>query len=257
MSYLPPEKIFLSFFQIEVSPLGLEELIEKINFYIVSGQNCFIGGQNLHSVYLSHTDEEFKALQGQNEILLSDGFPVFLSARLTNHALAKKVTRIGSTDWIPRLAGVESLERVIVCGSDIQSNSNAVERLKVMLGSRIEVRGVAGASWNQDKQSELVACINSFAPQVLLLGLGMPLQERVAFILRTELGGKLPLVVALVGGAIDQISGKQTNAPRWLGRLGLEWGFRFITQPRRLFNRYFVEPWKLAWILLFRRGDAS
>jgi exopolysaccharide biosynthesis WecB/TagA/CpsF family protein len=60
-------------------------------------------------------------------------------------------------------------------------------------------------------------------------------------------------VVAAVGGAIDQLSGLQSNSPRWLGKMGLEWLWRFASQPKRLFFRYWVEPFLLAGVLVWAK----
>ena len=71
-------------------------------------------------------------------------------------------------------------------------------------------------------------------PQLVLVGLGMPLQEEV---LRRRLDSLPPAVYCAVGGAIEQIAGIQKLAPRWLGRLGLEWAWRLLLHPRRVAYR--------------------
>jgi len=77
---------------------------------------------------------------------------------------------------------------------------------------------------------------------VVLVGMGMPIQENWI----AQNAHRLDQGVLLsVGGAFDYEAGVQIPAPRWLGRLGLEWLFRFAVQPKRLFRRYFVEPWSL------------
>ncbi len=92
-------------------------------------------------------------------------------------------------------------------------------------------------------EAAVVAAIAAFQPQVLLVGMGMPLQE--GFIVRNL--EALPACVILpVGAAFDYEAGVQTPAPRWMGRVGLEWLFRLVRDPRRLFVRYCIEPWSLV-----------
>jgi N-acetylglucosaminyldiphosphoundecaprenol N-acetyl-beta-D-mannosaminyltransferase len=84
----------------------------------------------------------------------------------------------------------------------------------------------------------------------VLLGLGMPLQEQVLARRRANLP---PAVYCAVGGAIEQIAGVQKLAPRWIGRLGLEWAWRLMLHPQRVAYRVFCEPWVLLGLLLRRR----
>ena len=62
-----------------------------------------------------------------------------------------------------------------------------------------------------------------------------------------------PAVYCAVGGAIEQIAGVQKLAPRWIGRLGLEWAWRLLLHPQRVAYRVFGEPWVLLGLLLRRR----
>jgi N-acetylglucosaminyldiphosphoundecaprenol N-acetyl-beta-D-mannosaminyltransferase len=87
-----------------------------------------------------------------------------------------------------------------------------------------------------------VETINRFGPDVIFVGMGMPRQE--AWIARNYDALRSGVVFS-VGAAFDYEAGAQIAAPRWLGRVGLEWLFRFAVDPKRLFIRYFVEPWSL------------
>jgi N-acetylglucosaminyldiphosphoundecaprenol N-acetyl-beta-D-mannosaminyltransferase len=97
--------------------------------------------------------------------------------------------------------------------------------------------------------SEAVAAIQVFQPDLVLVGLGMPRQE---YFLLENLESLPPSTYATVGGAIDYIGGTTTLAPRWLGRVGLEWAWRLAHDPRRLANRYLVEPFALLARMLGR-----
>ena len=89
----------------------------------------------------------------------------------------------------------------------------------------------------------MAAEINAFAPHILLVGMGMPRQE--AWIVRNHsaLG---PCAIFSVGAAFDYEAGAQRAAPRWMGKVGLEWLFRLAADPGRLFTRYCIEPWFLV-----------
>ena len=90
-----------------------------------------------------------------------------------------------------------------------------------------------------------------FDPDVLMVGMGMPLQEIWAVENRSALARG---VILTVGAAFDYEAGAQTTPPRWTGRLGVEWLARLIDQPRRLGYRYLIEPW---WLLGPALGDVG
>jgi N-acetylglucosaminyldiphosphoundecaprenol N-acetyl-beta-D-mannosaminyltransferase len=107
-----------------------------------------------------------------------------------------------------------------------------------------------GEGWKVELEDSAATWLTEFRPQLVLLGLGMPLQEQV---LTRRLATLPPAVYCAVGGAIEQIAGIQKLAPRWLGRLGLEWAWRLVLHPRRVAYRVFGEPWLLAGLLIRRR----
>ena len=142
--------------------------------------------------------------------------------------------RLGSMDWIPELGRVNNLERVAVVGAGRDANTKAVARIRSIIPTAT-VDGMPGEDWDHALETAVVDWLGDFRPQLVLLGLGMPLQESV---LNRRLHQLPPAVYCAVGGAIEQVAGVQKLAPRWLGRLGLEWAWRIGTEPRRLGPRY-------------------
>ena len=92
------------------------------------------------------------------------------------------------------------------------------------------------------KNQNICDKINNFEPNILMVGMGMPRQERWILknfdILQVN-------VILNCGACFDYIAGEQKTPPRILGKLGLEWFFRFLNDPNRLFRRYFIEPFYL------------
>jgi N-acetylglucosaminyldiphosphoundecaprenol N-acetyl-beta-D-mannosaminyltransferase len=144
---------------------------------------------------------------------------------------------------------VAGLKRIAVIGAGAVANAGAVARLReIVPGARVD--GMPGEGWNEDVEVAAVEWLNRLRPQLVLLGLGMPLQEQV---LARRLAVLPPAIYCAVGGAIEQIAGVQKLAPRWIGRLGLEWAWRLMLHPQRVAYRVFGEPWVLMGLLLRRR----
>ena len=77
-----------------------------------------------------------------------------------------------------------------------------------------------------------------YQPALIVLGMGMPRQEEVAAALRSTLN--YPCLIVCGGAIIDFWAGKTPRAPLWVRRVGMEWGFRLVMEPRRLFQRYVI-----------------
>lgn len=240
----------LRLLDVEVTALPEHRMAEVLGDLIAEGGRRTVVGHNLHSCYLYHTLAGFKALYDSADVVLMDGAPVYaIWKRQRTAATADSSFRVGSTDWIKHLASVTGLDRLAVVGTNSPSNAEACRRLGMQL-PQTEVLGLAGEDWGPDRERAVVDELRAFRPNLVLVGLGMPLQETFLWQRRDDLPDA---VYGAVGGAVDQISGHQRLAPRWLGRLGFESLWRLIHSPRRVFGRVFIEPWKLAAVLASRK----
>ncbi|WP_261622883.1 WecB/TagA/CpsF family glycosyltransferase [Nesterenkonia marinintestina] len=240
-------------FDIDVTPLTLDQLLSEICDAVDHGGRLMVAGHNLHSVYLSTTDDSFRRFYERTDIKLIDGMPVLAALNLGDMLAGRGATgvshRLGSTDWIRECDRLHCVRRVAVLGAPEPSNSAAVEHMAGR-SRHVEYLGIPGHPWDERRLPELLGRLQDFDPQVLFVGMGMPLQESIAVAVAD--GTRIP-VIATVGGAVDQISGAQSLAPRWLGRTGFEWAWRLASDPRRFAGRYLVEPVRLARALLARR----
>ncbi len=90
----------------------------------------------------------------------------------------------------------------------------------------------------------LLHSINTFRPDILLVGMGMPTQERwlLKYLDQLDVG-----FVTQAGGTLDYYTGAQAKPPLWLSRAGLAWLYRLVHDPRRLWRRYLLEPLALLY----------
>ena len=129
-------------------------------------------------------------------------------------------------------------------------------RLAAAMRERVPGLNVAGtleppfATLDQLTSPETAAVINSTHADIVWVGISSPKQERWMATMRPLL--EAPVLIG-VGAAFDFHSGMVRQAPRWMQRSGLEWLFRLITEPRRLWRRYLVNnPW-FVWALALQR----
>jgi N-acetylglucosaminyldiphosphoundecaprenol N-acetyl-beta-D-mannosaminyltransferase len=195
---------------------------------------------NLHSAYIFQVDPEFRSFYERADRVVIDGAPIRVAGSLGSRKWLSSDYRIGSTDWIACLSRTADTGVLAVLGATPESNAAAVRALRHQLtGTGWAVHGLNGYRASED----LVAWLDHVKPTLVLVGMGMPDQERFL----AENWEHLPAATyATVGGAIDYIAGTGRLAPRWVGRMGMEWAWRLAHDPTRLAHRYLIEPVLLA-----------
>ena len=97
---------------------------------------------------------------------------------------------------------------------------------------------------NDEKEiSKIITMINKAKPDILAVGLGAPKQEKFIYKYKDKLN--VPISLA-IGASIDFEAGNVKRAPRWMQKSGLEWFYRFLKEPKRMFKRYFIDDLKIV-----------
>ncbi len=235
---------------VNITPLSITELQGVIAQAAQDGQRWVLANHNLHSVYLFQRDPKLREFFAKARLAHVDGMSLVLLARLLGHPVARS-QRVTYVDLIrPLMAQAEkSGWRVFFLGSRPGVGEKASEILKTECpGLCIRTHhGYFDRRPGSPENSEVVSRINSFRPHLLIVGMGMPLQEHWVLdnIERLDTNS-----VLLVGACMDYIAGAVPTPPRWMGRAGMEWLYRLMCEPRRLGRRYLVEPWYIAWLVL-------
>lgn len=233
---------------IRVTPMTASDTVAWLS--AVEGKRLLLN-HNLHSAYLYQKDPAFRDFYERAERVVIDGAPILWFARRKAPQGLAAQYRIGSTDWIERLAEADAPGRLFIYGAAEESNRRAVSNLRKELVPRgWHVEGKDGYA----DRDEAIEWLRAGEPTLVMVGLGMPLQEEFLQAAWDELPDA---VYATVGGAIDYAAGNTLLAPRWMGRFGIEWLWRLVHDPRRLAHRYLVEPFKLAWSLVTKERHRS
>ena len=209
---------------------------------------------NAHCLNLCYGDPALRRFFGGADLVFCDGAGVRLAARVLGGRIPERITY---ADWLPRLATFAEEEdlSLFFLGARPGVAGKAAERLR-RTHPDVKVAGVRHGFFDPavdgPENGAVVAEINASAPDILLLGLGMPLQERWLM----ENRHKLNFGVALTGGAVfDYAAGNLRRGPRLLTDNGLEWLARLLIEPRRLWRRYlFGNPLFVARVLRQRFG---
>ena len=202
----------------------------------------FLANHNVHSLYLLPKHQRFKEYYDYVDYIWLDGMPVVLMLRLLGHPV-KTRHRLTFLDWqesFYKLAN-ENSYRIFLLGGKDKVVEKATSQLSRMYPS-IDFSFHHGYL-DEQENLQVLAAIKEMQPDILLVGMGMPLQEQWIWNNRSTIAAR---VIMPIGGYFDYVAGNTYTPPRWAGKLGLEWFFRFASDPQRLAYRYMVEPWSVA-----------
>jgi N-acetylglucosaminyldiphosphoundecaprenol N-acetyl-beta-D-mannosaminyltransferase len=229
---------------VEVDGVVLPQLLDHIADAVRVRDRLVIGHHNLHSARLVRDDSGMQRFFDRADTVLVDGMALVGAARAAGLPL-ERANRLTCVDWIPALLAVAQRRswRVFLLASDAQGFEKGIAAVRECFPS-LDVGGRDGwFSMGSPEDDDVVAAIAAARPDVLLVGMGMPRQERW---LADRLDALDVPVVATVGGWLDYVAGTRVTPPRWVASLGFEWLVRLVDEPRRLGHRYLVEPWPLV-----------
>ncbi len=235
---------------IPLAPVQIPDLIAQMETWIAERNNgkC-VTFANVHVVMEAQRDKAFRSvLDGDHAFIVPDGKPLVWLGRWSGFPLKHRVYGPDvMRDFIARTAG-KGYRHFFYGGSPGVPETLRNNFTEKFPGT--EVAGVYSPPFRELSQSEdevIVQLINSARPDVLWVGLGCPKQEKWAFEHRERL--RVP-VIAAVGQAFDIHAGRARQAPRWMRDRGLEWLFRFGSEPRRLWKRYLIYNSQFIWRVL-------
>lgn len=182
---------------------------------------------NAHAFNLCLRNRDFADAVLQSDIILRDGIGMQLLFKALN---IEAGLNMNGTDLIPRLLDQAKGQRLAIFGTADPYLSTAADQL-TQDGHNV----VVCEDGFQDKTTYL-ALMERHRPKIVVLAMGMPKQEVVAAYLR-ENATYNPLFIN-AGALIDFIGGKAKRAPQWMRSVHLEWLFRLLSEPKRLFHRY-------------------
>jgi N-acetylglucosaminyldiphosphoundecaprenol N-acetyl-beta-D-mannosaminyltransferase len=234
-----------------------DDAVRVLSDAMAAGTGARVATANLDFVALARRDGQLAADLAASDIVVADGVPVVLLSRLMG---ARSVERCTGVDLTPALceAGARNGPlRVVMYGSEPAVTERAAAKLEsqvpgveVPLRLHPPFRALTPAERDQERAS-----IREARPHLVLVALGCPRQERRI----QEYYDAAPQAVWMgVGATLDFLAGHRRRAPRLVQWLGLEWAFRFVQEPRRLWSRYFRRDLPalvaISWWCLRHRG---
>src|SRR6267143_1276046 len=236
--------------EVPAHAVQLGEVVNRMQEWIGKRDKCHsIAATSMHGIVEAQHDPSFKDVLNATDLVVADGMPLVWLGRRQGHLLR---SRVYGPDLLLAFCGESAGQgyRHFFYGGEPGVAEGLAESLKTRFPG-LNVVGTCSPPFRKlsaKEDEEMVEMISRAAPDVLWVGLGAPKQERWMHEHKTRL--RVPVLVG-VGAAFDMLSGSRKQAPRLLREHGLEWFFRLLQEPRRLWRRYLVYGSKfIAYLLL-------
>jgi N-acetylglucosaminyldiphosphoundecaprenol N-acetyl-beta-D-mannosaminyltransferase len=243
-----------------VDTVQIPEAITRIEEWIAARGKChYVTLTNVHAVMEAYRDSSFKAVLSEASMVCPDGMPLVWLGRLRGHRGMRRRVYGPELMWELLSATAKKGYRHFFYGGRPGVPEQMIANL--LRSVPIEVAGVYSPPFRKLSDTEdasVVRLINNAAVDVLWVGLGCPKQEYWMHTHRNQLN--VPVMLG-VGQAFDVFAGILPHAPAWMREHGLEWLFRLLVEPQRLWKRYLIYNteflYLLAWEFLRTRKPDS
>ena len=215
--------------------LRMAQTLDKIEKFIQIGTPHKIFTPNVALYVYSRWDELLKQTYETCDLLPVDGMGIYYASHLLDTPVAEAVSAVFiMLDFLP--IAEQKGYKIYLLGTKKQILDKAIENIKKQYPN-IVVAGAHDGYFELHEEDKVVADIVQCQPDIIFLGMSSPKKE--AFVQRNLDRMNVPVSLG-VGGTIDVIAGVYHLAPLWMRNVGLEWFYRLIQEPRRMWKRYLI-----------------
>lgn len=234
----------IKFIYTDIDNLTMAETLNEID-KLIQKKNCsYVVTPNVDHIVRLEKDEELQKVYKNASLILTDGKPLIWISKWYKTPIKEKIS---GSDLFPRvcqLAANKNYTMYLLGAAEGVADTAARNLMKKYPGLNIvgTYSPPFGFEKNEQEMNKIKTQIQDVHPDILIVGLGCPKQEKFMYYHCKELG--VPISFGL-GASIDFEAGNIKRAPKWMSNHGLEWLYRFSKEPKRLFKRYFVDDLKI------------
>lgn len=229
-----------------VDNLSMEETLGRIEQFIQSGRPHQHVVVNVDKLVKASRDPGLRQIINDCALINADGMPVVWASRLLGKPLKERVAGVDLFEALMRRAG-EKGWRVFLLGAREEVVSKVAETYQRKY-PRLQLAGYRNGYWKGEaEEAEVARQVRDSRADLLFVAISSPKKEQ--FLGRYQAEMKIPFAMG-VGGTFDVAIGRVKRAPVWMQKSGLEWFYRFLQEPRRMFRRYFIDDMAFIWLFI-------
>lgn len=235
---------------VNINVTNMKETVSYICENLKELKGNYICVSNVHTTVMSYEDENYRKIQNSGALALPDGGPLSLISRKRGFEDAERVTGPDLMGEIFRISEEKAYTQYFY-----GSTEETLNILKTKLNQKYPNLKIVGMhsppfrNATRDEEIETIKEINKVNADFVWVGLGAPKQE----IWMYKNKNKVNSLMIGVGAGFDYYAGKIERAPKWMQDNNLEWFYRLIQDPKRLFKRYIKTNFKFIW-LCYKNG---
>lgn len=239
----------IKFLNTYIDNITFDEAIEEIDFLIKENKNSYFVTPNVDNIVNIEKDPYLKEIYQNADLILTDGKPLIWISKLLKTPIKEKIS---GSDIFPRICELSAKNgyKIFLLGADVGVAEIAANKLTKKYNG-LKIVGTYSPPYgfenNEIEINKIINIIKYAKPDILIIGFGSPKQEKFIYKYKDILN--VPLSAGL-GASIDFEAGKIKRAPKWMQNCGLEWFYRFLKEPKRLFKRYFINDIKILFVIL-------
>lgn len=232
---------------VQISAVNMDEVLSLLKRKINEIRGQYICAANVHTTVYACEHPEYKKIQNQSYLTLPDGKPLSIVGKKKGY---KNMGRVTGPEFLENVLKISEQNgwKHYFYGNTKENLEKLIDYLKKEYPN-LEIVGYEPSIFRvlePKEEKELVERINMSSPDFVWVGLGAPRQEEFC----SKLCAKTKSVWVGVGGAFNVLAGIIPRAPEWMQKYCLEWLYRLMKEPRRLFKRYFATNTKFIYYLM-------
>lgn len=228
-------------FNIDIDNVTMQEAIESIDKLVEDrSKNAYVVTPNVDHIVKVQSDKEFYNVYKEADLVLADGVPVIWASKLLKKTLKEKVS---GSDLFPLLCerAAKKKYKVFLLGG-LEGVADKAGKILTEQYPDLNIVGTYcppfGFEANEEENNKIINMLNETKPDILFVGVGAPKQEK--WIYNNRCNYNIPVSLG-IGASFDFIAGTVKRAPVWMQKSGLEWFYRLIKEPKRMFKRYIID----------------
>jgi N-acetylglucosaminyldiphosphoundecaprenol N-acetyl-beta-D-mannosaminyltransferase len=223
----------IDFLGIKIGGLTRDQIINQVLEYASTGKCRFMTYLNAHCANIYFADFEYREALQKSDLVYSGGQGVVWASRFLGGFLPERVNILDFFDGLVRKLKEEGVTVYLLGGS-----KNTVKKAEKFLRDKgLKILGSRDGFFDKTEEAEIIKEINRQSPDILMVGMGVPKQEKWIYGHLKELNVNLCWAV---GGVFELLAGRLKRSPVWVSDCGLEWLYLGFQDPGRLLKRYLI-----------------
>ncbi len=234
---------------VEIAAINMNWLIKFTEENIERLSGDYMCVSNVHTTVMAFENQNYSTVQNGGVMAIPDGAPLSFVGRRRGYEKMERTTGPDYLNEILKISREKGYKHYFY-----GSTQETLNKLKSVVDEKypgVQIVGMYSPPFRkltEDENLKIIAAINAANPDYIWVGLGAPKQE----VWMSDHQGKIKGFMVGVGAAFDYLAGNIKRAPQWMQKGNLEWLYRLIQDPRRLFMRYLITNIKFIWHTLVK-----